>query len=658
MINRKKKMAVVAIATVVCVSVTAMPLPVMAQEDDTVSDFIQGNGKQETAPDISLPENLKVTVGDIEINETNFPDEAFQTWLKQQNYGTDGIITQTEIASITTINVSENNGIKDLTGVEHFTALKNLYCDSTKITSLDVSNNMALESLNCYNTEIESLDVSNNPALESLYCYNTEIESLDISNNPALESLYCDSTKITTLDVSKNTALTVLECDNTEIAGLDISKNPVLKVLKCDNTKITSLDVSKNTVLTVLECNNTEIESLDVSKNTALKGLSCDNTKITSLDISKNTALEYLLCDNTGITSLGVNNNPALERLYCNNTGIESLDVSKNTALWVLICNDTKINSLDVSKNTDLQYLDCDNTSLAYLNIGENTNLTNIMKDNLKPVSLNVKENSTFNIGDKFAGIDKNKVNNVTGADYDSMTGVMSNYSVDTPINYTYSCGTSRNGAETINVTLKLTNVWGNSTISIIEDLNKVYDGTAVNATPAVSKTGSTGALSYKWEQKKNTTNWEVISFAPTDVGAYRVTATLMSDTNYKDAVSDAMEFTIAPKNIKDSQIIVSEIKNDKDVDNLVVKDGDKVFEKGMDYDVTKTQDGNKVTIEILFKGNYTGVITKTYTIAKDESNVVQTRDTTCVGLWSALLIFAGAAVFLKRKNQKRKIEE
>ena len=42
---------------------------------------------------------------DVEINETNFPDEAFRSWLLEQDYGKDGMITDKEIAEVTRMNV-------------------------------------------------------------------------------------------------------------------------------------------------------------------------------------------------------------------------------------------------------------------------------------------------------------------------------------------------------------------------------------------------------------------------------------------------------------------------------------------------------------------------------------------------------------------------
>ncbi|WP_222704651.1 MBG domain-containing protein [Candidatus Stoquefichus massiliensis] len=45
------------------------------------------------------------------------------------------------------------------------------------------------------------------------------------------------------------------------------------------------------------------------------------------------------------------------------------------------------------------------------------------------------------------------------------------------------------------------------STISVTESLNKDYDGSAVNSTPTVSKSGSTGNVTYTWEKKKTLRN-------------------------------------------------------------------------------------------------------------------------------------------------------
>ena len=64
----------------------------------------------------------------IAIDATNFPDETFRTYVKE-NFDTtaDDILTVSELEQVIEIDVSLKE-ISDLTGVEYFTALKELYC--------------------------------------------------------------------------------------------------------------------------------------------------------------------------------------------------------------------------------------------------------------------------------------------------------------------------------------------------------------------------------------------------------------------------------------------------------------------------------------------------------------------------------------------------
>ncbi|MCB6543866.1 hypothetical protein LI170_17205, partial [Desulfovibrio desulfuricans] len=68
------------------------------------------------------------------------------------------------------------------------------------------------------------------------------------------------------------------------------------------------------------------------------------------------------------------------------------------------------------------------------------------------------------------------------------------------------------------------------------------------------------------------------------------------------------IRFTITPKGIEN--IKIPELKNDMDVENLIIKDGEKELEKGIDYVVDKNSDSESTMITITFKGNYKGSIT------------------------------------------------
>ncbi|MBR6445826.1 MAG: leucine-rich repeat domain-containing protein [Prevotella sp.] len=297
----------------------------------------------------------------VVLNETNFPDTNFRAALASRFGISEGDeITEAKIAATTSINVY-NDKIADLTGIEHFTALTELWCSDNQLTSLDVSKNTALRKLDCGSNQLTSLDVSKNTALTYLQCWYNQLTSLDVSKNTALTDLTCSRNQLTSLDVSKNTALTELVCSSNPLTSLDVSKNTALKTLECSSNQLTLLDVSNNTALTWLFCDNNQLTSLDVSKNTALTFLSCSNNPLTSLDVSKNTALTRLQCYSNQLTSLDVSQNTALISLYCEGNQLTSLNVSGCTALGGLACSDNQLTSLNVSGCIALTYLNCYN---------------------------------------------------------------------------------------------------------------------------------------------------------------------------------------------------------------------------------------------------------------------------------------------------------
>ena len=133
---------------------------------------------------------LTVAAQDIEINEKNFPDANFRNYLLSQSYGKDGVLTEAEIKGIAGINVSGKN-ISSLKGIEYFTVLTELLCNSNQLTALDVSKNTALTSLDCANNQLTALDVSGCTALTELSCSSNQLTALDVSKNTALTSLAC-----------------------------------------------------------------------------------------------------------------------------------------------------------------------------------------------------------------------------------------------------------------------------------------------------------------------------------------------------------------------------------------------------------------------------------------------------------------------------------
>ena len=172
----------------------------------------------------------------------------------------------------------------------------------------------------------------------------------------------------------------------------------------------------------------------------------------------------------------------------------------------------------------------------------------------------------------------------------------------------------------------------GTSSISITGDPSKPYDGNVVTD-PAVSKSGSTGAVTYTYYTDaacttKTTTASGAASdgTAPKNAGDYWVKATLAADSNYGSATSAAKAFTISQKALTNDMIILgTQATYDGTAHGPVysVKDGATVLNKGTDYTETSgyspvTNVGN-TTLKISGAGNYKGTAQKDWSlVAKD----------------------------------------
>lgn len=203
----------------------------------------------------SLP-TAAFAAGYVEINETNFPDAKFRSFVKEKlDKNNDGILDAGEIAAVKMIEAN-NMGIKSLEGVGFFTALETLKCWDNELTGLDLSKNTALKDLQCSNSKLQSLDLSQNTALESLDCSINELKQLNVSGCTALERLDCRGNQLDALDVSKNTELEKLYCWDNFLAKLDVSKNLKLERIDCGKNRLTSLDLDKNEKITDVNLDN------------------------------------------------------------------------------------------------------------------------------------------------------------------------------------------------------------------------------------------------------------------------------------------------------------------------------------------------------------------------------------------------------------------
>ncbi len=170
----------------------------------------------------------------VEINEQNFPDETFRTYVSEQfDADKDGWLSGEELKTVTAIDVT-GLGVADLTGIGYFTELTELlaggdFTTEGMLTRVDLSANTKLVTLDLGFNTLTDLDVTVLPKLESLMVGFCGLPELDLSGNPALRSLLCDDNALTALDLSQNPSLEHLDCcGNTGLERLDISPCPKL----------------------------------------------------------------------------------------------------------------------------------------------------------------------------------------------------------------------------------------------------------------------------------------------------------------------------------------------------------------------------------------------------------------------------------------------
>mgnify|MGYP003644092846 CR=1 FL=1 len=270
---------------------------------------------------------------------TSIPDDDFENILEAQGYGNgianDNLVLTTNICQLTGLNVLPETNIADLTGIEDFVDLANLYVWNNQLTSLDVSNNTALTEIRANNNQITSVNVTGCPVLIRLYLYdNSTLSSVDVSYNTALEVLSLGHCNFSSIDVSDNIALTDLGVGYNLLTSLDLSTNTALITLNTSYTPLGNISLTNNTALEIFGCYDNNMTILDVSTNIALIELACSINLLTSLNVSTNTALTSLRCEDNNLTSLDVSTNTALITLVCiTNPNLISINLGSNLPL-------------------------------------------------------------------------------------------------------------------------------------------------------------------------------------------------------------------------------------------------------------------------------------------------------------------------------------
>ncbi|MEM6719923.1 MAG: matrixin family metalloprotease [Bacteroidota bacterium] len=265
---------------------------------------------------------------------TAIPDMAFENALGVLGYddiSNDGQVPTALIETVTLLNI-QGEPLIDLTGIQDFTALTDLYCGNSALMTIDLSSNVLLEVLSCPISSLTSLDLSANTALKTIDLGNNDLTSLDLSNNTALEVLIVYENDLTTLDLTQNTALTQLVAFENLLTDINVSGITTLDFLEVRGNALTSLNVGTNVNLTQLFCEENNLTTLDISNNTLLNWLYCQNNSISTLDLSQNSAMQFLNVSNNALTFLNLQNG--------NNIGLGLFNATTNPDLTCILVDD------------------------------------------------------------------------------------------------------------------------------------------------------------------------------------------------------------------------------------------------------------------------------------------------------------------------------
>ena len=197
-----------------------------------------------------------------ELNNTNFPDPNFRSYLSSSDWYKKGWVI---VEKPTVINV-EGKSITNLTGIGLFTNLYYLYCGNNRLTSLDVSKNTKLIEMGCEDNSISSLNISGCTSLSTLNCSNNSLSTLNVSPATSLRNLSCDGNNLSSLSVSSNSNMVILYCSNNRLSSLNVSSNNNLNELDCSYNQLTSLTLPKSdTKLTKIHCEGNKLKGSNMT---------------------------------------------------------------------------------------------------------------------------------------------------------------------------------------------------------------------------------------------------------------------------------------------------------------------------------------------------------------------------------------------------------
>ena len=316
--------------------ITTILLDEEGKSEDSLEEILPENflGEIKTLATAQVQPQAFAASFPVSVDSTNFPDPDWRAFVKSNLAGGDNELTQTEAEAVQSIVVTGKK-IGDLTGIEWFTNLTDLYCNENSLTSLDVTSLTKLGKLYCGFNSLTYLNVRGLSDLQVLNCNTNALTTLDLTGLSSLQDLSCHYNFLTSLDLRSHTNLKYLYCHNNSLRSLNVTGLSKLERFFCGNNFLSSLNAAGLSNVVDFGCENNVLTSLDVTGQIKLQNLYCQNNILNSLDVSSLSQLKYLSCHTNVLTALDVSGLSSLTTISCyKNSLLQVKGASSKPSVW------------------------------------------------------------------------------------------------------------------------------------------------------------------------------------------------------------------------------------------------------------------------------------------------------------------------------------
>ena len=460
--------------------------------------------------------------------------------------------------------------------------------------------------------------------LTSLNCIGNALTDLPLAHLSQLTNLLCNENNLTVLDLSQTPALEALHCHDNRLAALDVSMLPHLRELACGDNQFTSLDVSQNKELAYLLYMGGPLQTLTLGGNDALLDLWCSYSLVSELDLAQAPNLQILgiersdpdlsgsewqsqphRCDGGGQPAAG---HQTGQRRPHPGSGGPAAGGYPDRCGGNQLRPDRLGLPLDPAHISDVTGAELSGTVLNGLFDGS------VVTYRYTDGSAMVEATLRFQVSN--AWLEPLTMEDWTYGEAAHLPHADAQYGQ--PV-YTYS--TSADGEFTSQMPTEAGTWYVRASVAPVDGhagLVAVKEFHILKAQPDYSlPTGLTAVYGSKLESVTPGSGfvWTTPNQMVGNVGVnYFAARFVPADTdNYNTVEGLSIPVQVTPKPA--SQLWVSPVSSAQEEAALTVKDGEIILQKGTDYTVNRRSENGQVTLTLLFQGNYTGTVLRSYSV-------------------------------------------